>query len=84
MGIESEVKAVWSLGKLNLEGMAFKVDESDNNFRVSSNSKCLNDSDSPTTDPIEFMCGLAHSFTIFGREVYKDNQPYNTCQDIIC
>ena len=65
IGIESVVKAVRSLGKLNLEGMAFKVDESDNNFRVSSNSKCLNDSDSPTTDPIEFMCELAHRLYYF-------------------
>lgn len=39
MGSESEVKAVRSLMKLNLEGTALRVEESAKTFKVVSNSK---------------------------------------------
>ena len=57
VGSESEVKALRSLVRLNLEGTAFKVEESDNIFRVESNSKGLNESDS---DAISLFASIMH------------------------
>lgn len=52
IGRESEVKAVRSLVKLNLEGTDFREEEDDKSLRVASNSKCLNESETATLDAI--------------------------------